>query len=182
MIRKLLLLAATAVAAFAFSASAASAVIVENPGMHEIESEVGIAIGVHTPIGFIAGLSCDNEWEANVSSTGAVEVHDITLHQGHANQVGPCDDTDDCDNAGWHNGQIEEVGLNQFEVHITFCLEGQGGQFDGVDVPVECPIYNTEVHCDYTIGSQETPFGISPVEVLGEMTFHDSLGLMHEVG
>ena len=183
MIRTLLLLTVTAAAALALSAGAASAVVVNNPGMHELEAENTLSLaGVHTPIGFITGWTCDLEWEAEVGSTGAFEFHDITIHPGHADQVGPCDTTDDCDNAGWHDGQIEEAGPDQFTLHYTYCLEGQGGQFDGVDVPVECPIADTEIHCDYTIGTQQTPFGTSNVEVLGEMTFHDSLDLGHEEG
>ena len=180
MIRTLLLLTSTIIATAALSTTAAHAVVVENPGMHEIESELGIAIGIHTPIGFIAGLSCDQEWEANISATGALEFHDITFHPGHAGQSSFCDSLDDCDNEGWHEGQIEETAPDQFALHYTFCLEGQGGQFDGLDVPVECPIADTEIHCDYTIGSQQTPFGLSSVELLGEMTLHDSLGLAHD--
>ena len=182
MIRTLLLLTSTIIATAGLSASAASAVVVQNPGMHELEDETTLAIGVHAPVGFVPSLTCDREMEATVSEAGAFEFHDVTYHPDHSSQVGACNSVDDCDNAGWHDGQLEETGLDQFTLHYTYCIEGQGGQFDSVPIAMECPIADTEIHCDATIGTQQTPFGTLNVEMVGEMTFHDSLGLAHEEG
>lgn len=187
MFRKLSLLVFAVLAAMALSASAASAgpVHVENSGDIEVEGETTIAIGAHTPIGFVAGLECDNLWSGTVSEEGHVDLSDVEILP-HPNQIGNCAEANDCNDAGWEGQGHEREGANppsEFGIDFHFCLSGQGGGLDGLPVEVECSLYDEEAHCDDPLFIEGTGIPITqsgfPVEVLGEVTFHQHLGLMH---
>jgi hypothetical protein len=173
MIRKLVLLGVTAVAALAFTAATASAqVVVENPGHHEVESELSIGIYAHVPgVGEVPVLRCDNNWELDVAANGDLQLfaENILTHPG---QSGSCGTSEPCDGHAAWNGQFEEAG-GAFTAHVGFCLEGTGSALDGVTIPVECAFDDVlaEAHCDAPIGNG--------LEVMGELQLHESLGLMH---
>ena len=153
MIRKLFLLAVTAVAAVAFSAASASAVTVENPGEFEVTGENTIAIHSIVPEfgnAEVTGLKCDNHWIANIDAEGHIFVDPIEFAE-HELSVGACDTANDCNDAGWE-AQLEEANNHgwEFGVHVRFCLEGTGNPaVDGVNFLVECEVSaaGDEVHC-----------------------------------
>lgn len=154
MIRKLLLLAVMAVTAFAFSAASASAfeVEVENPGMFAITGSNTISIhGTFPEEGNeLTGLKCNNTWEANIDSSGHINVHSIVL-SSVTGSIGQCNSVDDCDDAGWE-GQIEEHSPHwEYAVHAVFCLEDTGNpETDDIAFPVECQFTPAAVHCGGT--------------------------------
>jgi opacity protein-like surface antigen len=182
MIRKLLMLAVTAVAVFAFSAVSASAVVVENPGMYEIEGENTLELSSEAPEGTQVGdLECENNWEANIDESGAIEVHDINLDE-HGTSSAQCDDVDDCPDFHWQ-GQIFEDYFNpanqtnhEFGLTQSFCLVNAG--IPGVVGPssATCEIDDSEVHCEHVF----IHIPQIEVELHGELTIHGDLGLMHE--
>jgi hypothetical protein len=185
MLRKLLLLAATAVAALALTASSAAAdphaVHVENDGHHELETEVDLGVFAHIGGGVeVPMLQCGNDWEIDVAEDGHVLVHveDIFAHPG---STGACNTADACNSEEWE-GQIVENEVGGYAAHLTFCLEGTGTGLSGIPFPIECPMTDVEVHCDATIvpSTENPPTPTMPaIEVMGEGTLHESLGLMH---
>lgn len=193
MIRKLLLLAAMCITALAVSSASASAVIVENDGMHTVTGDNTIRIHGSAFGGTVevTALECENLWEADVSSTGAVDIHDINIDPGTGTQGG-CEEADDCDGSGWDGQIVEGHGDESWEyaINVVFCIEGQGGPLDGVPVEIECEIDNDEVHCG-ALGEEEesivgTFFIPPPINqnvnfyVEGELDFDTPLGLMHD--
>jgi hypothetical protein len=183
MIRKLFVLGVMAVAALAFSASnaAAQGVHVENPGHHEAESEVDIAVGVHIPgVGFNPLLQCENNWEVDAQEDGAFTLNAEDI-QPHTGSVGACDTAEPCNHALW-NGQLEEDGPGEFAAHLTFCLQETGTGLSGIPFALECPVEQLNVdsfHCDQQIATTPPEQGSLPIEVEGEVFLHESLGIMH---
>lgn len=209
MTRKPLLLTAALVAAtFAFSASGALAVAVENPGMHAVTGENTLTMAhgylprtMAPNLLEITGLKCNHTTEMTTSSTGAFDLHSVDL-SGHMGSVGPCNEANDCDDAGW-NGQIEEShdGTDwEYGVHLTFCLVGTSSWFfDGIQYSIECQLAasGASIHCGgthdnegpdtaeseahlFAIITQLAP-GI-PIEfaVEGELFIDPPIELMHE--
>jgi hypothetical protein len=161
-----------------------AAVHVENDGHHELESEVDwgwfahVGSGVEVPM-----LQCAHDLEVEIADDGhlLIYVSDIFSHAG---STGSCGTMDTCNGDPWE-GQIEEDGEGGFVAHWTFCVEGTGTGLSGVPFLIECPITDTEIHCDATIvPSAETPPTptMPSIETMGEFTLHESLGLMHADG
>ena len=151
-IKRLLLVAMTAVAAVSFSAATASAVTVENPGDFEITGENTIAIHSIVPeFGNmeVTGLKCDNHWTANIDSAGHVEINPIDF-DAHEGSIGTCDIVEDCNDAGWE-GQIGNAHAHGWEyaIHYVFCVENTNHFIDGVPLPIECELSadGDELHC-----------------------------------
>ncbi|HYI81071.1 MAG TPA: hypothetical protein VEW67_09450 [Thermoleophilaceae bacterium] len=186
MFRKLTLLVFTALAAMALTATTAHAtepVHIENDGDIEITGEHTIAIGVHHPsIGFIPGLRCNNHWTGTISESGAINLDNVNIDPHNGNDVGNCNEADDCGGNGW-SGQVHEHEVGGFAVDFHFCISGQGGSWAGVAVEVECDLFNTEAHCDDQLFLENTGVGVTSsglrVEVLGEVDISPNLGLMH---
>jgi hypothetical protein len=183
MTRKLLLLAASAVAGFVFLVVPASAVVVENPGMYEVEGEDTREFSSEAPEGTqIGDLSCEVNWEANIDSNGAIEIHDINLDEHTETSSPQCDDADDCPDFHW-GGQIFEDYFNpanqtnhEFGMTYAFCMVNAG--IPGVAGPsvATCEIDNSELHCEHVF----IHIPQFEVELHGELTIHGDLGLMHE--
>jgi hypothetical protein len=172
----LLVLSITAV-----TASSASAVTVENSGANEFSQTNTVGLGAHvTGIGFVTSLRCDSHITGTVSSGGHIDLTNVNIDPA-SGSVGNCDAMDDCDDAGWE-GQIDEVGAG-FVANQHFCISGQGGGLDGVPVEIDCPIFNTEVHCDAPARFEGTSTPVTSsgfqVEVVGEISISNSLDLMH---
>jgi hypothetical protein len=158
------------------SASAASAqtVHVENPGTHQMESEVDFGINFHNSMGgTIPLVRCDNDWELEVQEDGhfVIVVHDIAPHAGGT--VGQCSTIEACDAEPWE-GQVVEDGDGGFEAQFDLCISGTGTPLSGVVIPTTCQVVNAEFHCDSAM-----PITGGSLEVEGEVSLSDSLGLMH---
>jgi hypothetical protein len=174
-------LSVLAVISLAATSASAQAITVENPGEGEATSANTLGLGAHvTGIGFITSLRCDGHGTGTVSSSGHLSADTIDIDPA-SGSVGNCEGADDCDNAGWE-GQINEAGA-EYEVNQHFCLSGQGGGLDGVPVEIDCPIFNTEVHCDAPARFEGTSTPVTSsgfqVEVVGEISISNSLDLMH---
>ena len=181
MLRKLMLGVLVACTAFAVTAGAAAAqgVHVENPGHHELESEVNIGIGLETPIGFIPALRCENDWEVDIQEDGSF-VLDAAGISPHTGSSGACDTAEPCSAAVWP-GQVEEVGPG-FHAELTFCLENTGTGLSGIPFPVECDVEQGVVdsfHCPHVQIATDPNTGF-PIVVEGEVYAHTSFGLMHD--
>lgn len=185
MLRKLLLLGAIAVTAVALNASTAAAqgVHVENTGHHAVESELGLAIGVHVPgIGFIPSLRCAVRGEVDIAEDGSflLNAEDI---ESHAGSVGDCDVAEPCNGHAAWPGFVSEDGLGGFQVHADFCLENVAPALAGNVYPVECDVEVNagfdSLHCDQAIDQLPPAQGGFVIEVEGEALADESTGLMH---
>lgn len=187
MIRKLLLLGAMAVTAMALSASSAAAqepVHVENTGHHAVESELGIAIGVHVPgPGFIPSLQCENHWEVEDLAEDGTFLLNAESIEPHTGSVGDCAAAEPTDGHAEWPGFFSEDGEGGFQVHVEFSLENVNPALSGNVYPVECDVAFQSgfesFHCDQAIDTLPPEQGGFVVEVEGEMATHESLGLMH---
>ncbi len=176
MIRKLVLLAVTAMAALAVSATTASAAVVHNPGMFQATGDQ-LSLIAHFPgIGEFVQDRCTNDWELNVAGNGHVDIHNVEIDPPG---TGPCTTLEDCDGEGWE-GQI----TSQHTVHVDFCLEGAG---TGADIGGEatCSVSDgwLEVHCESSLVTE--PFGVTTppfpagttLEIEGELDLDEALSI-----
>jgi hypothetical protein len=149
-------------------AAVAHGVEVQNPGHHELESELNWGLLLHQGGVDVPFFFCDYEWEIDVRANGHFEIGLGVVP--HAGQSVFCNGARTCDGVPWE-GEIVEDGSG-FEAHFVGCFEGTGlGLIDGIAAPIECPMTDGEIHCDWPVGSG--------VEVTGEITVHGELGLTH---
>lgn len=200
MTHKPLILAATlVVGTLVFSAPSASAVVVENPGMHAVTGENTLSIHGYLPGSMspnlveFTTLKCNNTWEATTTGTGEIDIHSVDF-DAHTGSIGPCATVDDCDDAGWL-AEIEEGHLGtawEYAVHATFCLD-----VDGMPLSIECQLAanGASVHCggvhdnegpdtaeaESHVFVREVAPGV-PVEfaIEGELFIDPPIQLMHE--
>jgi hypothetical protein len=163
------------------AASPASAIAVERPGGNELSANNIISLGVHvTGVGYMSQQHCDNHWTGAAGAEGHVTLDEISIDPT-AGSVGNCEEMDDCDDAGWE-GQVGEAGTG-FSLNQHMCLEGLAGALDGVAFEVDCPIFNTEAHCDAPLRYEGTSVAVTSsgfqVELVGEISISNSLGLTH---
>ncbi|HYI81072.1 MAG TPA: hypothetical protein VEW67_09455 [Thermoleophilaceae bacterium] len=178
-----ILTALTAIALSATTAHATEPVHIENDGDIEITGEHTIAIGVHHPsIGFIPGLRCNNHWTGTISESGAINLDNVNIDPHNGNDLGNCGTGDDCSNNGWQ-GRAHEDENDGFAVDFHFCLSGIGGGIEGLNLEVECDLFNEEAHCDDQLFFENTGVGATSsglrVELVGEVDISPHLGLMH---